>query len=177
MRRAPWQQEKWQKKRKIAVRHEKGAKRFLKSGKSRFDSRFPVSERRLIIVHRHTRGFLQSFFTSLVSVTVMKVSDAFFWLTLIAPVGLLIHKSCCCYCGRQRVLRRKGYRCLADWLGCSLVEGLAQGDGAVLRRVVVIDVEVALASELEVQVAVLGHRVEHVVKETQAGVHLVDHRR
>lgn len=41
----------------------------------------------------------------------------------------------------------------------SLVEGLAQRDGAVLRRVVVVDVEVTLARQLQVQVAVLGHRV------------------
>lgn len=54
----------------------------------------------------------------------------------------------------------------------SLVEGLPQGDGAVFRRVVVVYVEVALARQLQVQVPVLGHRVQHVVQEPEAGVHL-----
>lgn len=38
---------------------------------------------------------------------------------------------------------------------------------------VVIDVEVALARQLQVQVAMLGHGVQHVVQEPQPGVHLI----
>lgn len=53
-----------------------------------------------------------------------------------------------------------------------LVEGLAKGDGAVFRRVVVVYVEVALARQLEVEVPVLGHSVQHVVQEPEPSVHL-----
>ena len=43
-----------------------------------------------------------------------------------------------------------------------LLERLAERDGAVLDRVVVVDLEVALALELERHLAVLGERVEHL---------------
>lgn len=45
----------------------------------------------------------------------------------------------------------------------SLVEGFAQRDCAILCGVVIIDVQVARASELQVQVTVLGHRMQHVI--------------
>lgn len=55
----------------------------------------------------------------------------------------------------------------------SLVEGFAEGYGAVFCRVVVVDVQITLAREFEVQVSVLGHRVQHVVEESEAGFDLV----
>ena len=54
----------------------------------------------------------------------------------------------------------------------SLVERLAKGNGAILRCVVVVNVEVALARELQVQVAVLGHRVQHVIQKSQPSIDL-----
>mmetsp|Transcript_24757 Transcript_24757/g.58932 ORF Transcript_24757/g.58932 Transcript_24757/m.58932 type:complete len:208 (-) Transcript_24757:16-639(-) len=54
-----------------------------------------------------------------------------------------------------------------------LVERLANHHGAVLRRVVVADVQVALALEGEINAAVLGHSAEHVVEEPDAGVDVI----
>lgn len=83
--------------------YEKGRKRrrkhSLKSGDSRFDSRFSMSERRLIIyaVRRHTRELpTTNWYQS--SQRHGDESIRSRWLSLIAAVGLIIHKSCCCYC-------------------------------------------------------------------------------
>ncbi len=57
---------------------------------------------------------------------------------------------------------------VADRLG----KGLAQGDAHVLDGVVAVDVQVALGLDLEVDSAVAGDLVEHVVEEADAGVEL-----
>jgi hypothetical protein len=51
-----------------------------------------------------------------------------------------------------------------------LVERLPEDDGDVLDGVVVVDVEVAVAVDGEIEQAVFGERVEHVVEEADAGV-------
>lgn len=70
------------------------------------------------------------------------------------------------------LLLRIRMRCVCPF-HYSLVERLAEGDGAVLRCVVVVYVEVTLARELQVQVAVLGHSVQHVIQESQPGINLI----
>ena len=76
--------------------------------------------------------------------------------------------------GQRLVERRVGVAEAADAapIAQRLVDGGAQGQRAVLGRVVVVDVEVALAVELEVEPAVLGQRGQHVVEEAQAGLDL-----
>mmetsp|Transcript_7691 Transcript_7691/g.10738 ORF Transcript_7691/g.10738 Transcript_7691/m.10738 type:complete len:361 (+) Transcript_7691:509-1591(+) len=53
-----------------------------------------------------------------------------------------------------------------------LVEGLPQGERAVLRGVVVVDVQVAAAPQGQVEAGELAQRRQHVVQEAQARVHL-----
>jgi hypothetical protein len=53
-----------------------------------------------------------------------------------------------------------------------LGEGLAQGDADVLDGVVVVDVRVALAVNVEVDQAVADDLVEHVIEEGHAGIEL-----
>jgi len=52
-------------------------------------------------------------------------------------------------------------------------KGLPQRDGDVFDRVVVVHVQIAVARHLQVEAAVLGEEVEHVVEEADAGVVLV----
>ena len=74
--------------------------------------------------------------------------------------------------GQGLVERRIGMAEAADAaaLAQRLVEGRAQRQGAVLGGVVVVDVEVALAVQLEVEPAVLGQGRQHVVEEAEAGL-------
>jgi hypothetical protein len=53
-----------------------------------------------------------------------------------------------------------------------LRKGLADGDAHILDGVVAVDVQVADGFDLEVEAAVAGDLVEHVVEETDAGVEL-----
>ena len=48
-------------------------------------------------------------------------------------------------------------------------QGLAERERAVLHRVMLVDVQVAAARELEREAAVLGELLEHVVEEPDAG--------
>jgi len=57
-------------------------------------------------------------------------------------------------------------------VGEGLGQGLAQGDAHVLVGVVVVDVGVAAGGDLQIQQAVAGDLVEHVVEERHAGGHL-----
>src|SRR5450830_14087 len=58
---------------------------------------------------------------------------------------------------------------VADGLG----EGHAQGDAGVFHRVVGVDVQVALALDVQVDQAVAGDLVQHMVEEGHAGVELL----
>lgn len=60
----------------------------------------------------------------------------------------------------------------APAVGQGLGEGLAQGDAHVLIGVVVVDVGVAPGGDLQIQQAVAGDLVKHVVEERDAGGHL-----
>ncbi len=83
------------------------------------------------------------------------------------PAGEVDHDA------RQRLVeRRVGVAEAADAAPVAerLVDGRAQRQRAVLGRVVVVDVEIALAVELEVEPAVLGQRGQHVVEEAEAGL-------
>src|SRR6185437_5640672 len=73
--------------------------------------------------------------------------------------------------GQRLVHRDHGVAEAADALLVAqrLVEGLAEGDGDVLDRVVGVDVGVALRPHGQVERAVLAQRVEHVVVEPDAG--------
>jgi hypothetical protein len=51
-------------------------------------------------------------------------------------------------------------------------KGLAQGDADVFHRVVRVDVQVALGGDAEIQHAVAGNLVEHVLEEWQARVEI-----
>ena len=51
-----------------------------------------------------------------------------------------------------------------------LVDGLADDDARVLHRVVEIDVQIALGADLQIDAAVTGEAVEHVVEEANAGL-------
>ena len=53
-----------------------------------------------------------------------------------------------------------------------LVERLAQRDAGVLDRVVLVDVQIALAAHLQRQRGMLGERLEHVVEERNPGIGL-----
>ena len=53
-----------------------------------------------------------------------------------------------------------------------LRKGLAQGDAHVLDRVVAVDVQVTGTFDLDVETAVTGDLVEHVIEETDTGVEL-----
>ena len=67
---------------------------------------------------------------------------------------------------RQRLVQRRESRAKAldaPNLAQRLSERLAQGNRTVLRRVVVIDPQVALALQLQRHAAVLGERMQHVV--------------
>lgn len=66
--------------------------------------------------------------------------------------------------GAHLVERRKAGAVAPDALALAegLLERLAEGNGTVLDRVVVVDLEVALALELERHLAVLGERVQHL---------------
>lgn len=55
---------------------------------------------------------------------------------------------------------------VADGLG----EGLAEGDADVLDGVVIVDMQVALALDVQVDQAVAGNLVHHVVKEGNPGI-------
>ena len=54
-----------------------------------------------------------------------------------------------------------------------LPSGLAQRDRHVLHGVVVVDVKVSVTPDREVQPAVFGEEVEHVVEEADAGVDVI----
>ena len=53
-----------------------------------------------------------------------------------------------------------------------LGEGLADGDADVFHRVVTVDVQVALGLHLQIDQAVAGDLVQHVVEEGNAGIEL-----
>ncbi|MCY1283511.1 hypothetical protein D9M70_323920 [compost metagenome] len=55
---------------------------------------------------------------------------------------------------------------VADGLG----EGLAEGDADILDGVVVVDMQIALALDVQVDQAVAGDLVEHVLKERHADI-------
>ena len=57
-------------------------------------------------------------------------------------------------------------------VGQGLGQGLAQGDPHVLVGVVVVDVGVAPGGDLQIQQAVTGELVEHVVEKGDTGGHL-----
>jgi len=67
--------------------------------------------------------------------------------------------------GHAEVARAQDAALVAEGFG----EGLAEGDADVFDRVVLVDVEVADALELEVEAAVAGEAFEHVVEEADAG--------
>jgi len=50
------------------------------------------------------------------------------------------------------------------------VQGLAEGNADVFHRVVTVNMKVAFGMDIEVDQAVAGDLVEHVVKKTNAGV-------
>ena len=60
----------------------------------------------------------------------------------------------------------------APFVAERLDERLAERDTAVLDRVVGVDMEVAFAAELQVADRMLGERREHVVEESDAGLHI-----
>src|SRR5206468_1560091 len=53
------------------------------------------------------------------------------------------------------------------------VECLAESDADVFDRVVLVNIEVAFASELQVESAVASKELEHVIEEANAGGNLV----
>jgi hypothetical protein len=57
----------------------------------------------------------------------------------------------------------------AGFVANRLGKGLAQGDADVLHRVVAIDVQIALCLDVQVQHAMAGHLVEHVLEKGHAG--------
>ena len=56
----------------------------------------------------------------------------------------------------------------AFFVANGLGEGLAQGDADVFDRVVAVDVQIALASDLQINQTVARDLVEHVVQKTDA---------
>lgn len=81
---------------------------------------------------------------------------------------------------RQGLIQRRKSRAkaldAAD-LAQRLSKSLAESNRTVLRRVVVIDPQVALALQLQRHAAMLGERMQHVVQETNARRHLDGGRR
>src|SRR5262249_39973557 len=72
--------------------------------------------------------------------------------------------------GNERLVHRQGRRAVpgnARFIAERLRQGLAKTDADVLHRVVGIDVQVALGVDVEIDQAVAGEQVEHVVEETQ----------
>jgi hypothetical protein len=53
-----------------------------------------------------------------------------------------------------------------------LEKGLPQGDPAVLHRVMGINVQVALATQLEIAHRMLGKSTQHVIQKSHPGLHL-----
>ena len=51
-----------------------------------------------------------------------------------------------------------------------LAERLAQGDADILDRVVIVDMQVAFRLDVEVDQAVAGHLIQHVLEKVDAGV-------
>src|SRR5258705_4320540 len=71
--------------------------------------------------------------------------------------------------------RRRHTRCLSDWSSdvCSSdLEDLADRDADVLDRVMPVDLQVAGRQHLQVEAAVPGQLVEHVIEEREAGADL-----
>ncbi len=83
------------------------------------------------------------------------------------PAGKIDHDP-----GQGLVEGREGMREPADaaTIAQSLVERLAEREAAILDRVVVVDVQVPRAGQLQIEAAVLDQRRQHVVEEAEAGI-------
>src|SRR5437763_4815402 len=71
--------------------------------------------------------------------------------------------------GHQEVSSSKN----AAFAAQSLIEGLAKYDAHVLDRVVLVDMQIAVGLELQIESAMMGKQLQHVVEETYAGGDLI----